>query len=117
MAFAETVAAEAAATSGSSLITLLFSLVNILAFCCVPGLIFGFITRSIARKKGYSHGFVWGFFLGVIGLLVNVFRPDRNAQTSSGNLDTLERIVKLHEQGALTDEEFSKKKAELLEKI
>lgn len=30
---------------------------------------------------------------------------------------SLERIAKLHQQGALTDEEYSKMKAELLEKV
>ena len=37
------------------------------------------------------------------------------AQSSS--LDALEKLAKLHEQGILTDEEFSQKKAELLSKM
>lgn len=35
----------------------------------------------------------------------------------SSNLDALEKLAKLHEQGVLTDEEFSQKKAELLSKM
>lgn len=35
----------------------------------------------------------------------------------SSNLDALEKLAKLHEQGILTDEEFSQKKAELLSKM
>ena len=37
--------------------------------------------------------------------------------TDAGLLDTLERLAALHEQGVLTDEEFSAKKAEILEKL
>lgn len=42
----------------------------------IYGLIFGFITRHVASSKGYDGGFLWGFFLGVIGLLVVGFRPN-----------------------------------------
>ena len=35
----------------------------------------------------------------------------------SSSLDALEKLAKLHEQGVLTDEEFSQKKAELLSKM
>ena len=35
----------------------------------------------------------------------------------SSSLDALEKLAKLHEQGVLTDEEFSRKKAELLSKM
>jgi len=42
----------------------------------INGLIFGFITLHVAQSKGYDKGFAWGFFLGLIGLLVVGFRPD-----------------------------------------
>lgn len=42
---------------------------------------FGLITRYVSRCRGYDGGFAWGFFLGIIGLLVVGFRPVRgNAQ-------------------------------------
>lgn len=37
--------------------------------------------------------------------------------SESSSLDALEKLAKLHEQGILTDEEFSQKKAELLSKM
>ena len=37
--------------------------------------IFGSITRSMNRDKGYDGGFAWGFFLGVIGIIVVAVRP------------------------------------------
>ena len=42
----------------------------------VNGIIFGLITEYVANSKGYEGGFWWGFFLGVIGLLVVGFRPN-----------------------------------------
>ena len=39
------------------------------------------------------------------------------APSPSDNIDTLEKLVKLHEQGILTDDDFRQKKAELLAKM
>lgn len=45
----------------------------------IVAVVFGLITQSIAKGKGYSGGFWWGFFLGVIGILVVVFRGNKTA--------------------------------------
>jgi len=42
----------------------------------INGLIWGFVTQHVAESKGYSSGFAWGFWLGLIGLLVVGFRPN-----------------------------------------
>ena len=39
------------------------------------------------------------------------------APSPSDNIDALEKLAKLHEQGILTDDEFRQKKAELLAKM
>jgi predicted cobalt transporter CbtA len=43
----------------------------------VSSIIFGLITRYVSRCRGYDGGFAWGFFLGIIGLLVVGFKPVR----------------------------------------
>lgn len=50
----------------------------------MQGIIFGAITRYVAESKGYDGGFWWGFFLGMIGLLVVGFRPNMNSQPDAG---------------------------------
>ena len=45
----------------------------------IMGVIFGFITKYIANSKGYDGGFAWGFWLGIIGILVVGFRPNQTA--------------------------------------
>ena len=49
----------------------------------IPCTICGFVGRHIVRQKGYddaeNHGFAWGFFLAVIGLIVCATKPDKNA--------------------------------------
>lgn len=47
----------------------------ILLVCLLHRLLLGAISAYVAASKGYSGGFAWGFFLGVIGLLVVGFRP------------------------------------------
>ena len=47
------------------------------------GIIMGYTTQYLAKCKGYEGGFWWGFFLGIIGLLVVGFRPDIQSQPSS----------------------------------
>ena len=157
--------------------------------------IFGLITKHVAESKGYEGGFWWGFWLGIIGLLVVGLRPNRTtnapmyggalqgvnssnatwtcvcgAQNRTGlnycpvcrrtlqeagggrdvrcphcgamnnakrelcvicnkplsgstapksmeSVEVLEKLVKLREQGFLTEEEFNKKKTELLSKL
>ena len=49
----------------------------------VHGCIFGAIAKHIAGTKGYSDGFVWGFLLGILGLLVVGFRANVNNVANS----------------------------------
>lgn len=51
----------------------------------IYSLVFGFLSKTIAESKGYEGGFWWGFFLGVIGLLVVGFRPDIRKMQNESN--------------------------------
>ena len=42
-----------------------------LVLCCV----LGGITLRINESKGYSGGFQWGFFLGILGIVIVACRP------------------------------------------
>ncbi|MBP3636549.1 MAG: SHOCT domain-containing protein [Clostridia bacterium] len=64
-------------------------MVIILAYV-IQGLIFGFIAKYIAESKGYDTGFAWGFWLGIIGLLVVGFRPTI-LQTTTSHATTLKQ--------------------------
>lgn len=46
-------------------------------------LIMGFVTGYLAKCRGYGDGFLWGFFLGFVGLLVVCFRPIPDPQAST----------------------------------
>jgi len=45
----------------------------------IRGVFFGFLTQHIATSKGYETGFAWGFWLGVIGVIVVAVKPEVNA--------------------------------------
>lgn len=97
----------------------------IIAVCVflVQGLIFGFITRAIADSKGYDGGFWWGFFLGLLGLIVVAVRPTMTkvesdqGNTAASYTQALERLAAMRDQGILTEEEFKEKKQEILDRI
>jgi len=53
----------------------------------IYGVIFGFITSHVAESKGYEGGFAWGFWLGIIGLLVVGFRPNKPKAQKNDHVD------------------------------
>ena len=92
--------------------------------------IFGCITNHVAKTKEYKYGFLWGYWLGIIGLLVVGLRGEKKEDSATVTrhtfstpsnvydpVDHLERITRLHAQGALTDEEFQKQKAIILSRM
>ena len=71
--------------------------------------------RTSERKKGMGEGicFAAGFALGIIGLIIVLLLPDKNADAPS-KLDDLLKYKQLFDSGAITQEEFEAKKKELL---
>lgn len=41
----------------------------------IYGVVCGFVSKSINNNRGRDGGFWWGFFLGVIGIIVVAVRP------------------------------------------
>lgn len=86
----------------------------------IYGLVWAYLSRFIGLKKGIDSGYVWGYFLGIIGFIVVCVLPnenedDKNENITSGNkYDDLEKLQKLRESGAITDKEFEVEKAKLL---
>ncbi len=44
---------------------------------------FGVATKVLNKQKGYSGGFWWGFFFGVIGIVIVLVRPEKVSNTYS----------------------------------
>jgi uncharacterized membrane protein YeaQ/YmgE (transglycosylase-associated protein family)/predicted Zn-ribbon and HTH transcriptional regulator len=100
----------------------------------VMGVIWGFVGRAIVGSKGYdgsdNHGFAWGFWLGIIGLIVCASKPanisynynnkplfqDQNDSTMADTTNVvreLENLKKLKDIEMISDEEFKIKEREL----
>lgn len=98
------------------------------SICLLQGVLFGCITMYISETKGYHGGFWWGFFLSLIGVLVVGFRPsiahDESSTKSESEkkltpnyISELEKLASLKERGIITEDEFNKKKLELLNRV
>ena len=57
----------------------------------VGGVIFGFATQTIIDNKGYEENwFWWGFFFGIVALIVAASKPE-NASRDNGNVAAEEK--------------------------
>lgn len=87
--------------------------------CLGIGVVCAIASSNIAGKKGYSAALfgILGFCFGLIVLIVAVVLPDKNVEAVSKDVSAAEALAgykKLLDDGAITQEEFDKKKSELL---
>lgn len=54
-------------------------------FWIVGAIVCGVITNKINTKKGYDGGFAWGFFLGIIGIII-VVRSNAPVKKAEGTI-------------------------------
>lgn len=88
------------------------------------GLVWGFATKAVINNKGYKENwFFWGFIFGFIALIVACAKPAASSVNSTkGNeisekakVDAILKYKDLLDVGAITQEEYDKKKKELLD--
>lgn len=90
--------------------------------------IFGLISNKINKDKGYRSGFAWGFFLGILGIIIVTLRPAAvqqanvkdNAQQHSQSATLEERLAEtknLLDKGIITNEEYAERRKKILENI
>ncbi len=104
-------------------------LVVYLIFCLIIAAGLGVIPAYIARDKGYSFGRWWfyGWMLFIVAMIHISLLPDKNARPASppsppprkppawGAADEIRKYKELLDSGILTQEEFDRKKAQLLD--
>lgn len=64
---------------------LIWIIVSLICAC-----FWGFITSLISESKGYDSGFWWGFWLGIIGLIVVAFKPTNYDSLKDEETDDIE---------------------------
>lgn len=78
-------------------------------------LIFGYICKRLGKDKGIDYGFLIGWFLGVIGLIIMLILPGNGQNTQNvSKYEELEKLQKLKENGTITEAEFEAEKSKLL---
>lgn len=114
---------------GISIVLIIFVIEVIAVILCV-------ICHKILERKGYpnerNYGSIWGFFLGIIGLAVCLFshtniksdnentviQTDTNKMVKQEDqLENVEELMKykqLLDTGGITQDDFDKKKKELI---
>lgn len=95
----------------------------IIAGCLVAWFGCGLLGGYINEKKGcnYWAGFWCGFLLGILGLIIVIVQKDKNENinqnaiiNNNSNADELKKYKELLDSGIITQEEFEKKKQQLL---
>ena len=96
-----------------------------LLYVLIWEVIWGAICQAVGKQKNIN-GFWWGFFLGIIGLIVVLCTKEKkdineiNVTTNNSNetqtdkYEQLEKLSKLKESGAISEEEFESEKKKLL---
>jgi len=107
-----------------ALLYLLSSLIFIIGIFSAIGSIWGVVTRNIIRNKGYQENwFWWGFFFGLIAVIVALSKPDISnkyvpfntpADAKFENLKKIKAYKELLDVGAITQEDFEERKDKLL---
>ena len=85
----------------------------------ILAMVFGVACNEIGDSKGIYCGFVLGWFLGIIGLAIVAALPNKKNITTNTNIeadkyDKLEKLQKLKNSGAVTEEEYEIEKAKIL---
>lgn len=79
------------------------------------GCIWGWGVNKVVKNKGYDENwFWWGFFFGIIALIVALTKPQNIYNQKKEPFDELKKYKELMDSGIITEEEFNKKKLELL---
>lgn len=90
------------------------------------GCVWGWAVNKIVKNRGYDENwFWWGFFFGLIALIVALTKPQNTygqykstvAYEDGANSDKFAEVKKykeLMDAGIITEEEFNKKKSEIL---
>ncbi len=99
-------------------------LLIVLPICVLNGVIWGYATKMVLNNRGYDENwFWWGFFLSFIPIIVAFSKPQISVASSTAtNVDStdndkfhqVKKCKELLDCGAITEEEFIKKKTELL---
>ena len=80
----------------------------------------GVLCEYLGGKKGRKNCFWWGFFLGLIGVVVVCCLSDQSegqesgAKTNTDKYEGLQKLQQLKESGAITDVEFEIEKQKIL---
>lgn len=89
----------------------------------VYGLFWAYLSRYVGLKKEIQTGYVWGYFLGLIGFIVicvlkgEETNTEKQKEYSNNNkYDDLEKLQKLKDNGTITEGEFEIEKEKILNK-
>lgn len=86
----------------------------------IYSLIWAYLSRYIGLKKNIYSGYVWGYFLGIIGFIVICALPGEREivnnvnNQSLPNIEEIKKYKELLDMGAITEEEYNDKKKKLL---
>lgn len=90
-----------------------------LIICLIIWLGFGFLCEYMGKQKGQRGCFLYGFLLGIFGVIIVACLKDKSGEVETANntankYDSLEKLAQLKESGAITEIEYEVEKAKIL---
>ena len=70
----------------------------------IVGVIWGFATQSVIYDKGYEENwFWWGFFFGLIALIVACAKPQNTDYTFNSHINYQNRLIQAQNEKTLSE--------------
>lgn len=83
----------------------------------IIAVIMGEIARSIGDSKGQKGCFLYGFILGLLGILVTALLPNKYKQMNldgEDKYDKMKKLYELKEKNIISEEEYEKEKNKII---
>ena len=94
----------------------IYNVPYIIQYLLIASFFWGVVCSAIGRRNKIKGCFLWGFLLRFIGFIVVLVMCLTNGRENENKYEQLEKLSKLKNSGAISEEEFETEKRKILKK-